>query len=406
MEKLIGIFESKKFMILTSFIGLYLLSAGTSWAVFSYLREDPGSGMEISGNRSRIDPNLPKTEECPINGMMYSEPEREIWEERRPMTAIVENHEESRPQSGLSRADVIYEAVAEGGITRFLSIFYCGASAQDVKIAPIRSVRVYFINWAAGYGEKPIFVHIGGANNICGHCPGGVKPRGQLAPEADAFSELVGLGWRYPRGNDFDGGTNIGYPIIIRDQYRLGEKTAWEHSVVGSSDLIFEEAIERGFGYRQEDGDPWLEDFRMWKFQDDNPAGSPEAANISFPFWGDKGNYDVNWQYDKQKNAYLRNNGGQKHIDHETGQQLESKNVIIQFVEERGPIDDELHMFYDNIGEGNAIIFQNGRVIEGTWEKPTQESRTVFYNDNGEEIEIVRGPVWIEAVPDGNTIKY
>lgn len=405
MKNITKTIESKKFMIVSSFVGLYLLSAGTSWAVFSFI-QDGSQEFLITGDRSKIAEDLPRTEECPINGQYYSEPEREIWEMRRPITAVVENHEESRPQSGLANADVVYEAVAEGGITRFLAVFYCGVSADDVKIAPIRSVRVYFIDWAAEYGNQPIFVHIGGANNICGHCPGGVKPVGQTDPRTDAFAELVRLDWRSARGNSFDGGTNIGYPIIIRDQFRLGKKSAWEHSVVGSSDKIFEEASERGFGFRQANGDPWVEDFRAWKFQDDNASNSPDATNITIKFWNNKGNYDVNWQYSLDNNSYLRSNGGQKHIDHETGEQIEAKNVIVKFVKEIGPVDKEMHLLYENIGSGDAIIFQNGRTIKGTWKKTAQNSRTIFYNSSGDEIEIVRGQVWIEAVPLGGAINY
>src|SRR3989344_6845010 len=129
------VLNSKKFMLFVSFFGLYLLSTGSSWAVFSFLSEDSGiSTVDLSKGRGRIDPSLPKTEECPINGKMFSKPEREIWEKRRPMTAIIENHLDSRPQSGISYADVVYEAVAEGGITRFLNVFYCGSSVEDIKI--------------------------------------------------------------------------------------------------------------------------------------------------------------------------------------------------------------------------------------------------------------------------------
>jgi len=77
--------------------------------------------------------------------------------------AMIENHLDSRPPSGLSRADVIYEAVAEGGITRFLTVFYCGVASEDVRIGPIRSARIYFLDFASEYGDKPLFVHQGGA---------------------------------------------------------------------------------------------------------------------------------------------------------------------------------------------------------------------------------------------------
>src|SRR3990170_5766168 len=126
-EKITAFVFNKKFMVVVSFLGLYLLSAGVSMAVFSFLGKEPSfdSGLEngLAGSRGKI-ASLPKTEQCPINGGMYSKVEREIWEGRRPITAMIENHADSRPASGLSKADIVYEAVAEGGITRFLAIFY------------------------------------------------------------------------------------------------------------------------------------------------------------------------------------------------------------------------------------------------------------------------------------------
>lgn len=405
MKGFINLFASKRAMFYVSLLGVYLLSAGVSWATFSYLKE-PSSSVNVTEGRGRIDPSLPKTEECPINGKMFSKPEKDIWETRRPITAVIENHADSRPQSGLSSADVVYEVVAEGGITRFLSVFYCGASAADVRISPIRSARVYLIDWASEYSKKPIFVHIGGANSICGQCPGGVKPSGQVAREVDAFRMLEKLTWRSAKGNAFDGGTNVGYPIIIRDQYRLGDKAAWEHSVVGFTDKIFEEATNRGFGYEDDKGDAWDKSFVKWQFADDAPLGSPKTAEISFEFWSNKGDYDVSWKYDSAGNRYLRSNGGKEHIDHETEGQIAAKNVIVQFVKERGPVDKEGHMFYTTTGEGEGLLFQNGDVIEIEWEKRTQDDRTRFYDNDGIEVSLVRGEIWIEAVPAGNKVNY
>ena len=101
-----GFVSSKKAMTILSLLGLYLISTGISWGMFSYLKGEP---QLVSSNDllTKIS-QLPKTEECPINGAMYTSLERDIWEERRPITAVVENHQESRPQSGLSFADVVY----------------------------------------------------------------------------------------------------------------------------------------------------------------------------------------------------------------------------------------------------------------------------------------------------------
>lgn len=399
---------SKRITLIFTFLGLYLISAGISMALFSFVR---GSGADeklaenVNKSRGKIDSNLPKTEECPINGMKYTKPEREIWEKRRPITAIIENHSDARPQSGLSKADVVYEAVAEGGITRFLAVMYCGAAAEEVKLAPVRSARVYFINFAAEYSKNPIFLHVGGANNICGNCPGGVKTPGTVAKKVDAFKMMSDLGWRTAKGNDFDGGTNIGFPIVVRDQYRLGDKAAWEHSVVAFTDKIYDEAEKRGFGAKDATGKLWSDGFKAWKFADEKPV-SAKYSEISFEFWSNKPDYNVSWKYDSSKNVYLRFNGGKPHMDHETNEQISAKNLAVIEVPEEGPVDKEGHMYYENVGTGKMLLFQNGDVIKGTWKKATQSSRMIFSDQNGKEISLVRGTIWVEAIPKGNAVDY
>jgi len=399
--------SSKVFTIVISFVGLFLFSMGVSVLVFSLVLKKPSlpaSPKEVEQKRSRINLNLPKSEECPINGLKYTKDERNIWETRRPITAMIENHIDSRPQSGLSKADIIYEAVAEGGITRFLPVFYCGASAEDVRIGPIRSVRVYFINWAMEY-SAPLFVHSGGANNICSNCPGGVKPRGSVASDVDAFRMLADIGWRYAKGNSMDAGTNIGFPIVWRDYERI-PGAATEHTFMGSTDKLFEEGANRGFGYQDEKGNPWTEKFQAWKFADDKTVTDSSINEISFEFWANKPEYDVKWIYDKAQNQYLRFNNNKEHLDMDTKKQLSAKNIAVQFVKERGPVDNEGHMFYTTTGTGKALIFQNGTVVKGTWEKNSKNGRTLFLDEKGKEIAFVRGTIWIEALPAGNEVKY
>jgi len=411
MDKLAKFLQSKKFMVISGFVGLYLISAGLSWIVFSTVASEPSLDLTpggLAGERSKI-AELPKTEVCPINGGKFSEVERKIWESRRPATVILQNHPEARPLSGISKADVVYEAVAEGGVTRFLAVFYCGAAAHDLRVGVIRSARVYFIDWASEYGNKPLFLHWGGANNFCSDCPGGVKSRREVAPEVNAYALLDELGWRAGlEGNDFDGGYTVGYPIVVRDQSRLGvEEDQAEHTPVGFLDELYKAAAERGFGYKDGSGTAWDEDFVEWKFADDAPLGSPKASKISFEFWSNKPEFDVSWDYEPAGNRYLRNNGGEKFVDWEFDSvQVSAKNVVVMFVDERGPVDNEKHMFYETTGEGAAMYFMNGDVIQGSWEKPTQTSRTKFYDENGAEIEFVRGEIWIEAVPKGNDIEY
>src|SRR3989344_5506612 len=405
------ILKSKKYKLVAIFVGLYLMATGVSWAAFTLMGSTPQTSSptsnELTGLRAKI-AELPKTEACPLNGEYFTTIELDIWQGRRPMGIMVENNLDARPLSGVSKADIVYEAVAEGGITRYLAMFYCDAAAENVRVGPIRSARVYYIDWVSEYSKEPLYVHFGGANNICTNkedadcLSNGTKRKGKVDPRVRALEKLIDMGWRHSKGNALDGGANAGAPAIVRDQYRLSETPAlWEHSPVGSTDLLFDLGVERGF-----DGG-WEEDFDSWVFADGKPLASPKAGDISFEFWPNKPDYTIKWEYSSSDNSYLRSNGGKADKDWEFDKpQLNFKNVVIMFVEEEGPVDEEGHMLYESVGEGDAIVFQNGDVMEGTWEKPSQFERTRFYDENGKEVQFVRGKIWIEAVPDGNEIVY
>ena len=258
-------------------------------------------------------------------------------------------------------------------------------------------LRIYFIDYAAEYGEKPIFMHVGGANDYSGS--------GDTARDVRALETLESLGWRVPGGNDFDTTYDSGYPIFWSNYERLDREVATEHTMMASLDSAYKEAEKRGFAAKDEDGVSWDNDFVSWKFADDK-AESPTADKISFGFWDNKGDYDVEWKYDSANNSYLRFNGGTAHIDLTTKAQFSAKNVVILFAKERGPVDRNPHMFYTTTGTGEALIFQNGGVIEGTWKKATRNSRTAFMDGSGKDVSFVRGPIWIEVVPAGNNVDY
>ena len=159
--------------------------------------------------------------------------------------------------------------------------------------------------------------------------------------------------------------------------------------------------IERGF-----DGN-WDSGFEPWSFTEDQPAVNSDIKSIKFGFWSDSGDYDIEWTYDERSNSYMRVNAGKPHTDWEFDKpQLSAKNVVIQFIEEDGPVDEEKHMYYETVGSGEMMLFQNGAAIEGTWEKESQYERTKFYDAEGQEVGFVKGVIWIEAVPEGNTIEY
>lgn len=318
---------------------------------------------------------------------MFTKGEKQIWEDRRPLTVMIENHSESRPQSGLSRVDIIYEAVAEGGITRFLAIYYCGAAAEDVLIGPVRSARTYYLDLASEYGAYPLYAHVGGAN-----VPG----------PANALGQIGDYGW-LAQGNDLNQ-FSLGFPTFWRDYERLGRPVATEHTMYSTTDKLYDVAHERGLDAKDDEGEKWDEDYQPWQFKDDGEKGS--VTNIRFNFWSGYGEYEVNWQYDGENNQYLRSNGGQAHKDLNNDEQLKAKVVVVQFMREKGPIDEHKHLLYTTTGTGKAIVFQDGQANQATWSKAKRQERTIFKDSKGKEIKFNRGQIWIEIVPLGKEVNY
>lgn len=383
---------------------LYLISTGVSFAFFSFVSTPPEaiqSGTpETTDTGLTIDPAAPKTEVCPINGQKFTKIEKEAWDKRRPLLVMIENHEEARPQSGLSKADVVYEAIAEGGITRFMGVFYCDAMARDVVVAPVRSARTYFMDYASEYSEYPLYVHVGGAN--CSGEGGACKTDKRV----QALEQIEKYGWGGKTGNDMNQ-FSIGYPTFYRDYNRLDHDVATEHTMVSSTEKLWKFALGRGWSNLSPEGEDWTETFTSWKFKEDaEQKDRGSVANIAFDFWDGFKQYDVRWEYDAAANQYKRYNGGEAHIDLNTNQQITTKNVVILFAKEVGPVDDLKHMFYETTGKGTALIFQDGQVIEASWSKPKRTSRTVFANKKGQEIEFNTGKIWIEVVATDTTINH
>lgn len=377
--------------VIAGLVGLFLVSAGVSYFVFSTFKKattTPLSPQNVVAERKGIDLSLPKDQECPLNGKMYTKAEKEIWSSRRPLGIMIENHQEARPQSGLSKADIVYEAIAEGGVTRFLSIFYCGASAEEVTVGPVRSARTYFLDWVSEYGNSPLYVHVGGANK-----PG----------PADALGQIRKYGWEgYNDMNQF----SIGFPIFWRDYDRLGHTVATEHTMYSTTDKLWSVAQERDLTDKDKDGVAWNKGFVSWKFADGKPSESPKASKVSYDFWEGYSDYSVSWNYDSTTNTYKRENGGKQHTDLNNKEELSVNNVVVMFTKVQGPIDELKHMLYGTIGQGKALIFQNGDVVEGTWTKSSRTARTKFIDSRGKEVTFVRGPIWISVLASGSKVEY
>lgn len=370
-------------------IVLFVLSAGASYTLFSRVGQ-PANGQLITslpGPSTSIteEPDEPKTEECPLNGSMRTKKAKDNWVTRRPLSVMIENHTEARPQSGLSSADIIYEAVAEGGITRFMGVYYCNLS--DIQIGPVRSARTYFLDWLGEYDA--LYAHVGGANT-----PG----------PADALGQIIKYGVKDL--NQF----SIGFPTFWRDYQRLGRPVATEHTMYSTTQKLWEIGAKRGWVAADATGKTWDSNFIKWKFKEDAAgSGQPVVSNINVEFWQGYSDYAVTWGYDNTCNCYKRKNGGAEHLDLNTNQQMSTKNIVVQFERESHANDGyegNAHLLYGTTGSGKALIFQDGKAIEGKWTKASRMARSKFTDNKGSEISFNRGLIWVQTVPEGARVSY
>lgn len=348
----------------------------------------------------------PKTEICPINGELFTKEEKTVWETRRPLLVMIENHLDSRPQSGLNNADIVYEANSEGGITRFMGVFYCNAvkgATNKYDVGPVRSARTYFLDLASEYSDYPLYAHVGGAN--CSAATNGGPCT--TNKKAQAIEQIAQYGWN-------DKGTwgdlsqfALSYKVCRREEDRIGHVVATEHSMYCSSTELWNVATSRGLTNETIINKTlWNKNFRSWSFkQADQPSSIIDAKTISFDWWGDKA-YSVSWTYDSARKLYLRQNGGVTAVDFNTNEQLNAKNIIIEWAKETRSIDEHVHNLYAVVGTGDAVLLQNGTKTDITWSKPNRTARTIFKDKSGKEINLVPGRTWVEILPLGNKVSY
>ncbi len=385
------------------YLGVSAISFGVSRLVFagsgSSLSSLVGGNVENliqpvipkSGSGLKVDTSLPKDQECPINGEKFTLPEKEAWEKKRPLFVMIENHMDARPQSGLGSADIVYEAVVEGGITRFMAGYYCGAQATDSIVAPVRSARQLFIDYASEY-NFPLYAHVGGANGL------------DTDPRVRAIEHLSDYGWT--GANDLNQ-FSIGYPVFVRNYDRVpGKELATEHTMESSTERLWTyAATKRGLTNLDKKGVSWTKTFTPWTFVDEASSDKRGVAQtIAHDFWTDYKQFAVQWAYDPVSNTYFRSLAGEKHVDMNDQKQLIAKNVVILSVKENASVDIHKHTYYQTIGTGNAIVFQNGQRIDATWSKKDRLSRLKIVDKKGKEISFVRGKIWISILPTTTSV--
>lgn len=356
--------KKKKIVIAATLgVGVLLLLVGGYYLLTRAVSETLSPlGDIIAGREEQKEvPSLPN----PINGILLTESEYKTLEERYPIGVMIENLNITRPQTGLSRADIVYEALTEGEITRFMGIYL----SEQSSLGPIRSARRPFLDWVLEYDAG--YAHVGGSTEALDAIPTlGIKNMDQSFIGAPTFERI----------------NNRGLSL--------------EHTMFSTTQKLWDKAKDLGyFG---------LPTFSSWKFKDEATSSArPTTQKLTLKFTGNP-SYVVTWNYDPEKNEYARGNGGLPHLDAGTQEVITAKNVIVQFVKttfmEVTP--GKMGRGMETTGMGEVRIFRDGVSTLGTWKKPTSISRTTFLDADGNEIELNRGKIWVEVNPTDSPIEY
>ncbi|MCA9323851.1 DUF3048 domain-containing protein [Candidatus Saccharibacteria bacterium] len=286
---------------------------------------------------------------------------------KRAVTGVmIENSIDARPQSGLTEAGVVFEAIAEGGITRFLALFQ---EAQPSNIGPIRSARPYYVRWAKGYDAA--YAHSGGSG------------------EALALIQSLGV-------KDMDHG-RYGEQYFSRVSSRYAP-----HNVYTSMDRL--DSLRAANGYNESKFTPFarLHDDPKTKGVDESiVSGGTPTTSISFNISGPL--YNTSYSYDASTKTYKRNLAGTPHTDENNSKQI-APTVVVALIMSYSIHSDGIHSVYANIGSGKAIVFQGGQKFEGTWEKTSDSASLVLKGADGKNLALSAGQTWITAIPDAGRI--
>ena len=270
---------------------------------------------------------------------------------KRPVAVMVSNQTQARPQSGLSKADIVFEMLTEGNVTRFMAIYQ---SMEPDVVGPVRSAREYFFDLADNY--EAVYIYQGAANFI-----------NDLIKEKD-IDHLEGAQY------DDDG------HLFVREPFR---KTP--HNSYLQFNAVYDVIEEEGYEHQL--------DIPPLPFLDKGEEVEGEEANyIKIDYYG--GNPIVEYEYDETIDKYVRYNDGEQTIELESEKPIEFDNLFIVEADHE-VIDDELRRAIDIHSGGNAYLFQQGKMQHVQWEN--QDGQIVPVKD-GEVVPFVPGQTWINFV--------
>lgn len=307
-----------------------------------------GKGIEVNNDRdSEIINNLPKS---PLSGINCEN------SDKRPIAVMIASDPITRPLSGISQADIVFEIpVTPSGLTRIMAVYQC---EEPDEIGSVRSAREDFIPLAASLGV--IYAHWGGEREAL------TRLNNHIIDNIDAMKyENVYFYRKTGIPQPHNGFTDFERLARAAEDLNYSNKNTFSGYIHSDKDLS------------------------------KNILNLADTISINYPSPS-----DVVWTYNKDNNTYQRVRGGKPEIDKNNSNQVTANVVIVMKTTSTYLSKDYLSVTVT--GQGDATIYQKGIQINGRWEKdPSQlASKLFFYDTNGKEIELTPGKIWVEIVTD------
>jgi hypothetical protein len=277
----------------------------------------------------------------------------------RTVAVMVNNHPNARPQSGLHKADIVYEVLAEGDVTRFLAIFQ---SEKPEVIGPVRSARDYYVKLGKGYDAFYV-AH-------------GYSPDAKEMLDAGVVNNINGM--------EYDG------TLFERADFRKAP-----HNSYITFDNIIKGAEKNNIAMTHNPKElPFLSEEEV------NALEGTEAPAIKIAY--SKRDYaTAEYMYDEIEQTYFRYSMGEITEDLDTKEPVSIDNLLIIETSHK-VIDAAGRNDIDLTSGGKALLLQKGKKKEVEWKNV--DGRLLPYS-NGETVGLVPGKTWINIVPSiANTV--
>ena len=285
----------------------------------------------------------------------------------RPFAIMLNNHKAALPHHGVSAADVVYETLGEGGMTRYMALFLDPTQAET--IGSVRSARPPFVGLVQAYDA--IYCSASGADNV--------------------LSMVTSQGVDYLNALVYEGS------YFYRNQARLNSGTSWEHTLFITGEDFYQLAVDKEMRTTRKEGQTY-----GFTFAADAAVDGQTANKIVISF--QNGGKTTTCNYDAEKSAYTLYQNGMDYVDGDTDELVEFRNVLI-LETNIYTMENGLHVQADTVGEGTGYYALDGQIIPITWSRAGEDEPFAYKTADGQDLTMGIGTTYVAIITNGAPVE-